>query len=127
MDEALIVIDTSVLIAQLRKSSAAQRFLKAQPLRVVSSLAAFELWQGARTSGERQGVAALLAACRIEPFTAALAEQAGFLHQELAAKGRRKSSFDLLIASHALQNRAPLATMDRDYEGIPGLKVVKVR
>ncbi len=123
----MIALDSSVLIQFLRRDPAMRRFLKAQPLRVVSSLVAFELWKGAGTSAERHGVASLLSTCRIEPFTAALAEQAGLLHREMMEQGQRKSSFDLLIASQALQDNCPLATLDRDYDGIPGLKVVKVR
>jgi predicted nucleic acid-binding protein len=49
------------------------------------------------------------------------------LHLRHVRKGRERPLIDLLIASHALHHGIPLATLDRDYDGIEGLDVLRVR
>ncbi|HUR24636.1 MAG TPA: type II toxin-antitoxin system VapC family toxin [Candidatus Thermoplasmatota archaeon] len=123
----MIVTDSSLLVAHLRGSKAATRFLKGQKEVVAPALVAWELWKGARTVAEHAAVRDLLGLCHVEPFSAALAESAGLLYREAEGQGRRRPAIDLLIASHALHRGCPVATLDHDYEGIPGLQVVKVK
>ena len=103
------------------------RFLKAQDAYVVPALVAWELWKGASTAASQAAVHDLLATSQVESFSPALAQSAGTLHREMERLGRRRPAIDLLIAAHALHHGSPLATLDRDYDGIPGLDVVKVR
>ncbi len=123
----MIVADTSLLIEHLRGNKGATRFLKAQDLVIVPSLAAWELWKGAATVAQQAAVRDLLATCDIDPFSAAHAEAAGALHRQAERDGRRRPAFDLLIAAHAMHHGTAVATLDGDYDGIAGLKVAKVR
>lgn len=56
-----------------------------------------------------------------------MARIAGELHVEHRERGIERPAFDLLIASHALYHDVPLATVDRDYESVKGLGVVRAR
>ena len=44
----------------------------------------------------------------------------------LRAAGRRLTSNDSWIAATAIAHELPLVTQDRDYDGVPGLDVVKL-
>lgn len=122
-----LVLDSSVLIDHLRGNEETTSFLEAQGrhgVLYVPSLVAWELWKGASTPRQRSGLVDLLSNLEVDPFTAALAELAGELMRRLVGQGQRPPSFDLLIASHALLRDIPLATKDRDYRGIPGLRLL---
>ena len=124
-----IVLDSSVLIDHLRGRAEATEFLLRQGRTgrvLVPALAAWELWKGATTPRRKAGVQELLASVEVEPFGPALAQLAAEVFLQLRREGRTKPEYDVLIASHAIFRNAPLATRDRDYEGIPGLEVVKV-
>lgn len=125
--QGVIVADTSLLVAHLRGSKGATRFLKGQDEVIAPALVAWELWKGADRVADHAAVREVLAMCAVEPFSAALAESAGLLHLEVDRAGRRRPAIDLLIAAHALHRNCPIATLDGDYEGIPGLQVVRVK
>jgi len=122
-----VVVDSSVLIDHLRGAARATDFLEKErrlgPVHV-PALAAWELWKGATNARRRAGVHDLLSSVDVDPFGPAMAQLAGELHVRLAASGRAPPSYDLLIASHALLRGLPLATRDRDYSTIPGLRIV---
>ena len=122
-----VVVDSSVLIDHLRGLARATDFLERERRRGpvhISALAAWELWKGATNVRRRAGVHDLLSSVDVDPFGPAMAQLAGELHVRLAASGRAPPSYDLLIASHALLRGLPLATRDRDYSTIPGLRIV---
>jgi predicted nucleic acid-binding protein len=123
----VIVADASILIAHLRGVPAARRFLKAQDEIITPTFAAWELWTGARQAGSQAAVRGLLEECTVEPFSASLAEAAGTLQREREGAGKRRPAVDILIAAHAVVRRCPLATLDRDYDGIAGLEIVRVK
>lgn len=126
----MIVVDSSVLVAHLRGDEAATTFLEDEQERgsvLAPSLVAWELRRGAETPGQRDGVEALLEGLWVDPFSAAMAHLAGELDRTMRDRGEAKPTYDLLIASHALFHDAPLATVDRDYEGVDGLQVVGPR
>lgn len=124
-----VVLDSSVLIEHLRGNPRLVRFLERE-LRdgtlYVPALAAWELWRGATTPRRRSGLMDLLATLTVDPFTSALAALAGELHVQLSSGGRVPPTYDLLIAVHALYRDLPLATLDRDYAAIPGLRTVSL-
>lgn len=124
----MLVVDTSVLVAHLRGSKKATRFLDEHASRgplLVPALAAWELWKGATTPARGERVEALLEAVHVDPFLPSMARVAGELHVHHKEAGIERPTFDLLIASHALYHGAPLATLDRDYDSVRGLKVIK--
>jgi predicted nucleic acid-binding protein len=124
-----IVVDSSVLIEHLRGSPAAFRLLERAQRDgevYVPALAAWELWKGATTPRRRSGLSELLSTLSVDPFTAALSELAGETYRTLSAQGRSPPTYDLLIASHALLRDLELATVDRDYRKIPGLRLLPI-
>lgn len=124
----MLVVDTSVLVAHLRGAKRASRFLQEHAARgplLVPALAAWELWKGATTPARTDRVEALLEAVDTDPFLPAMARLAGDLHRQHRADGIERPAYDLLIASHALFHDVPLCTLDRDYETIRGLTVIK--
>lgn len=123
----MIVADSSLLIAHLRDKKGATRFLQTQDEVIAPALVAWELWKGAQSTAAHAGVRDALSRCKVEPFSASLAESAGLLHRELDKVGKRRPAIDLLISAHALHHGCALATLDRDYDGIPGLQVVRVK
>lgn len=124
----MLVVDSSVLIAHLRGDRAASRFLEENAARgplLVPALAAWELWKGATSRARTERVEALLEATHADPLLPAMARLAGALHVQHREAGIERPTFDLLIASHALFHGAPLATLDRDYDSVRGLRVIR--
>lgn len=123
----MIVVDSSVLVAHLRGDEVTTGWLGEEQARgglLVPSLVAWELWRGATTPARRNAVRLLLEATSIDPFGAAHAQVAAELAHAQREAGRERPLYDLLIASHALHHQLPLATLDRDYEGIDGLTTI---
>lgn len=120
----MIVADSSVLIEVVRGSLRAKRLLASHDAVLAPALVAYELWNGATTARSQHAVRQLLDLCQVEAFSAALAEGASTLRRALTASGARRPAIDTMIAAHAIHHGAPLATLDRDYSGIPGLRVV---
>lgn len=118
--------DTSVLVAHLRGDERVRGLLDPATESLACSLVAWELWKGARSPTAKRGVARLLRALHLDPFTAELAEFAGVLRRDLVAAGRPLSDFDTIIAAHALWRDVPLVTMDGDFDAVHGLDVQHV-
>lgn len=124
----MLAVDSSVLIAHLRGDGSATKLLETRKARdrvLVPALAAWELWKGAGTPRQKEGVYALLSALDPDPFMPAMAQLAGEMHRDHRERGVERPTFDLLIASHALHHDCPLATVDRDYGSIDGLEIVQ--
>lgn len=123
----MIVVDTSVIIAHLRGARSATKFLEENASRgplLVPAIAAWELWRGASTPARLDHVDELLESFVLDPLLPAMARTAGVLHNEQRAAGIERTPYDLLIASHALFHDAPLATLDRDFDKVRGLRVI---
>ena len=124
----MLVVDSSILVEYLRDNPRAVKFLERRHETdeiIVPTLVAWELWKGATTPSRKQQVSDLLSALSADPFTSGIAQLAGELHIQQQSLGRSRPVIDLLIAAHALQHRCPVATLDRDYQGVPGLMVEK--
>lgn len=124
--QALIVADTSLLVAHLRGLAPARSILRSRGDEIViPTLVAWELWKGADRAKDQAAVEALVEEFPLDPFVGGMARIAGALQIEQRREGRERQVFDLLIASHALYHGGAVATYDRDYEAIRGLQVVK--
>lgn len=60
------------------------------------------------------------------PVDDAVARAWSELHAALRGTGKRLAANDSWIAATALAHELPVATQDGDYDGIPGLHVVKL-
>lgn len=120
----MLVCDTSVLVGYLRGDEDARRMLHQHetegPL-MVPTLVVWELWKGAHTRHRRASLDHMFGSLQPLPLTAAVARIAGDIHRTLRRDGANKPAIDLLIAAHAIEHDAPLASLDRDFDGIPGL------
>lgn len=124
----MIVADTDVLIDALRgrepSSSRVRSGLRDGTL-VTTSVNAFELLSGARSTHERDAVDRLLGAMSILPLDAMAAGAAAASRRDLEAAGRAIGMGDYLIVGICLQRAAPLLTRNRKhFDRIPHLVVV---
>ena len=85
----------------------------------------FELLQGIKSLREETLVQnALLALPHLE-MTRDLWIKAGRLSSRLRAKGHLLPLSDIIIAAFALEHNCAVLTIDRHFESVPGLKVIK--
>lgn len=125
----MTVVDAGILIGHLRGTRKATVALKEAIARgetLVPAIAAWETWCGATTPARRTAIETTLDVLRVDPMTAAISERAADLYIRLARKGRPVGDADTMIAAHALYHDAPLLTLDGHYDGIEGLRVLKV-
>ncbi len=132
----MIHLDTTLLIDLLRESARtesgpAHRFLETHSDEeiAVSIHAVCELWAGAESAGnparEREAVAALVRSVSVVRPDERFPRLYGRLYSELRRRGQTVAAMDLLIATSALVDEAPLATRNvADFERMPGLHVL---
>lgn len=113
----MIVADTDVLVDFLRGAGAAARIeleLSTGSLRT-TAIAAFELWQGARSPRAQQDVRTLLEALEILPLDGKGAELAGGVRRLLLARNEDIGVADSLVAGVCLRHEATLLTRNREH------------
>jgi tRNA(fMet)-specific endonuclease VapC len=125
------VVDTNIAIAMLaqrqpvveRLSSVAPEDLGLSVIVIAEML--FGARRSARVSENVARVQKLAAQFPVLPVTRPIVERYGVVRAELAARGRAKSDFDLLIACSALEHGATLVTNDGALkdDAIAGLAV----
>jgi predicted nucleic acid-binding protein len=134
-----LILDSTVIVAAERAGQNAHRLMTSIDQRItetqigVSVVTLIELAHGAaranspeRASRRRAFLDELLAAIPIYPVTAPIALRAGMIDGETQTRGVRIPLPDLLIGVIALELGYRVATLNlRDFERIPGLKVVK--
>ncbi|HKP56833.1 MAG TPA: type II toxin-antitoxin system VapC family toxin [Polyangiales bacterium] len=122
----MIIADTDVLVDFLRGGGAAARVeleLSTGSLRT-TVVAAFELWQGARSARAEQDVKTLLEAVEILPLDARAAELAGGVRRLLLARGSDIGVADSLVAGICLRQDGTLLTRNREhFSRVSGLRV----
>lgn len=121
--------DTSLLIALEQGRTIAP----ASPRRLaVSMVSVGELRFGvlaAKTDADRdQRLETLIRAQRLGPIPVddAVAAAWARLRLDLRAAGRRLPINDSWIAATAIAHDLPVATQDADYDGVPGLRVLRL-
>ncbi len=94
----------------------------------VSSIVAAELWIGVSKSAQpdrsRDAVRAFLAYVTVLDWPAAAAPTYGEIRARLETAGRSIGAMDLLIAAHAIHEKATLVTRNQsEFRRVAGLKV----
>jgi predicted nucleic acid-binding protein len=121
----MIMVDTDVLIWNLRGDERAAELLDAQPGLLVSAVSYMELVQGVRDKSELQGLRQALRFWHAEllQINESISARAMFLVEEHAlAHGLQMA--DALIAASALETGATLVTAnDRHYRAVSGLEI----
>jgi tRNA(fMet)-specific endonuclease VapC len=126
-----LMLDTNICIHAIKRNEPkiVSRLERTRPQDVaISSIVAAELWTGVMKSRERQrnerALREFLAFVAVLDWPGEAARIYGEIRAALEAKGRPIGAMDLLIAAHAIHERAALATRNRDEFGrVEGLRI----
>jgi predicted nucleic acid-binding protein len=129
-DSNYLLLDTSVLIAHLRKMPGVKALLerfREQMSFAISTITLVEVWQGAKPA-ETEQTRLLLQGLDDIPLDAVLAEKAGQLAYQLRIKGYTCDLADAVIGVTAINRNAPVLTTNiKHFEAIPGLDIWDLR
>jgi len=129
---ARLMLDTDICVDIMRgRSPGIRRRLEraAAPEEVaISSIVAAELWTGAMKSRDRAAAASavreLLAFVAVLDWPAEAAPVYGDIRAQLEASGRTIGAMDLLIAAHAVHEKATLVSRNQsEFRRVAGLKL----
>lgn len=119
--------DISSYIIKRRPSSLAEKFQKHAEALCVSAMTAAELRFGVQKSGRpelAEYVEAFLERLAILDWTDEVTHHYARIRFEVERVGKPVGNMDLLIAAHAISERATLITNNvRHFSHIPGLKI----
>ena len=121
--------DVCIDVMRGRSPSIRARLERMSPEEVaVSSIVAGELWTGVSKSTQpersRTAINAFLAYVSVLDWPAEAAPTYGDLRAQLESSGRSIGAMDLLIAAHALHERAILVTRNlSEFRRVSGLKI----
>ena len=126
-----LMLDADICIHALRGNvpEVTDHLARTRPEDVaISSVVAAELWTGVMKSRERsrngQALREFLAFVEVLDWPVGAVEVYGTIRAALEARGRSIGAMDLLIAAHAIYERAILVTRNRsEFRRVPGLKV----
>lgn len=133
-----LILDTSILIASERRGEAVEDILRSARAThgefdvALSAISAVELTHGiyrARTSADRERrrlfVEGVFSDLIVHPVSLAIAQLAGRIEGDQAAKGVTIAFEDLIIGATALHLDFDVATLNvKHFSLIPGLKTV---
>ena len=118
MENSDILVDTSVIIAYLRKAKKENTWLHqlaGSYQLYTSSVVEFELLIGALDEQKRQNSEAVLSAFTILPLSSEIAQQAAEIYQNLKRNNLGIEIRDLFIGATAIVHRMPLVTLNKKH------------
>jgi tRNA(fMet)-specific endonuclease VapC len=125
---ARVILDTSVLVAVERGTSALEDLLGDEDEPAIAAVSVAELVVGvgladaARQAPRAAFLEALLDAAVVEPYDLDVARAHGLLLVHTRRAGRARGAHDLIIAATARARRRALITADRrGFEDLPGV------
>jgi tRNA(fMet)-specific endonuclease VapC len=126
-----LMLDTNICIHAIKRDApeVVRRLEATHPSDVaISSIVAAELWTGVMKSGDRprneQALREFLAFVEVLDWPVEASRVYGEIRAALEAKGRSIGAMDLLIAAHALHERATLVTRNRgEFARVAGLRI----
>ena len=127
-----LMLDSDICIDVMRGRSPSirSRFERTEPEDIaVSSIVAAELWTGVSKSAypekSTEALRAFLAFVVVLDWPAEAAAAYGEIRAQLEKSGRSIGAMDLLIAAHAIHEKATLVTRNQaEFHRVSGLKVV---
>ena len=127
MENTSVLVDTSVLIEYFRKKNKlGTAFFKISRTYnlAVSSITEFEFLAGAKDD-RQEFIETLFNSLSVLPFDSRCAKKARDVYRDLRTKNKLLELSDILIASTALANDPPLATLNTKHFGrIESLNIV---
>ena len=131
MENRSILVDTSILIAFLRKERKDDTVLwrlREQFSCAMSSVTLFELWAGAANATKRSDVAKLTKWIDVLMFDQVTADIAGEIFRLLKAENKLIEFRDIFIAATAKQYKLELATLNTGhFERIQDLELLALQ
>ena len=126
MEAGELLLDSDVVIALFRRDRSVENALGAArrifiPVIVLGELLAGAL-RGGQVQRERERIAALLASGRVLDCDSATAEHYAQVKDQLRRRGRPIPENDVWIAALARQHGLTLASRDRHFDQIEGLR-----
>jgi len=128
MENTVICLDTSVLIDYYRKKDKSKslffRLTKTYSTFAVSAVTEYELYLG---NSDEQNIFwnDFFSRITVLSFDTKSVKQAVNIHRQLKQQNKLIDIPDIMIAGTALQNKMPLATLNRKhFERINGLKII---
>lgn len=129
MPRVMLDSDVCIDVMRGRSPSIRARLERMSPEEVaVSSVVAAELWTGVSKSAQpersRSAINAFLAYVSVLDWPAELAPSYGELRAQLESSGRSIGAMDLLIAAHAIHEKAIFVTRNlSEFRRISNLKI----
>lgn len=127
---ARLMLDTNICIHAIKGDVPVRLHLETvrPPDVAISSVVAAELWTGVMKSRERQrnqqALTWFFSFVDVLDWPAGAAETYGEIRARLEAKGLPIGAMDLMIAAHAVHERATLVTRNRrEFHRVEGLRV----
>jgi tRNA(fMet)-specific endonuclease VapC len=128
MDNPKLLIDTSIIIDHFRKKDKTNTQLIQlynKYLLYISSVTVFELYNGASDAEKVKDIELLLKNVKIIDFTSNIAFEASKIYRELLSENKMIEFRDIFIASSAIVNKLPLATLNLNhFERIRNVKLI---
>ncbi|HXY57835.1 MAG TPA: type II toxin-antitoxin system VapC family toxin [Methylocystis sp.] len=123
-----VMLDTNVVSQLVKRNEIVRSHMRTKDVHAcISVVTEGELLYGlARHPAARQLnalVSQMLQRLDVLAWTRETAQRYGTLRAELERNGKTLAPLDLMIAAHALEADAFLATSDRAFANVPGLKV----
>ena len=129
MSDALLLLDTTVLIDVLRNRNRRRAWLEQLVVSgktlAISVITIAEIHSGLRP-GEETSTKAQLANLEWIPVSAAIAERAGVMKCASARQGETHNILDLMIAATAMERGCPLATDNQRHFQFPGVTLIPI-
>jgi tRNA(fMet)-specific endonuclease VapC len=118
MENSDILVDTSVIIAYLRKKKKEDTLLyklAGSYQLYTSSVVEFELFCGALDKKKHQSVEEVLSAFTILPFSSDISQEAAHIYKYLKQNNLLIEIRDIFIAATAVVNNMPLVTVNKKH------------
>jgi hypothetical protein len=124
------LLDTSYFVAQESGRSLGELPPETQTEISVVTVAELTIGVLLATDADRSGRIATLSTVESNwdplPITVEVARAYAHLVADLRTRGRRVPVLDALVAATAMVAGVPVVTQDRDYDGLPGVEVIRV-
>ncbi len=110
-----VLLDTSVIIEQLKGNEKINNLITANESNNVSVLSVYETLVGIKDKAKRLKVERFFEAFPLLGFSAIDAAEAAKIHELLASKGSLINTMDMLLAAQAANRNLTILTKDRDF------------
>ncbi|MCL4391487.1 MAG: PIN domain-containing protein [Candidatus Parvarchaeota archaeon] len=110
-----VLLDTSVIIEQLKGSEDVNRFITTNESNNISVLSIYETLVGIKDKAKRIRVKQFFESFPLLEFSAMDAVKAAEIHEILALKGSVINTMDVLLAAQASDRGLTVLTKDKDF------------